>query len=215
MSATKRALLIGSRIKSLEGEELQGTENDVQIMASVLKKYGFEISHCIGSNATRNGILAAWQALISATSADDAVVIYYSGHGSCVEFEPDEWEDHPKRDSVKYIVPTDIEQSTEDDFRGILDIELSHKLHDTTERIRNVTLILDCCFSGHMVRTSGPGIRLVSNCRSATEKYNIRKHAKGVRLEEMRRGELLVEGNPNAVRIAAAASTELAYEYKN
>lgn len=215
MPATKRALLIGSRTKGLEGEELQGTENDVQIMAMVLKKYGFEISRCIGSNATRNGILAAWQAIISATSADDAVVIYYSGHGSCVEFEPDEWDDHHKRDSVKYIVPTDIEQSTEDDFRGILDIELSYKLHDTTERTRNVTLILDCCFSGHMVRGESHGIRLVSKCRSTTEKYNIRRHAKGLRLDEMHRGELLVEGNPNAVRIAAAASTELAYEYEN
>lgn len=216
MSATKRALLIGSRTKSLEGEELQGTENDVQIMASVLKsKYGFEITRCIGSNATRDGILTAWQSIISETSAGDAVVIYYSGHGSCVEFEPDEWEDDPKRDSVKYIVPTDIEQSTEDDFRGILDIELSHKLHDTTERTRNVTLILDCCFSGHMVRKTSHGIRLVSKCRSTTEKYNIRKHAKGLRLDEMHRGKLLVEGNPNAVRIAASASTEFAYEYKN
>lgn len=219
MSATKRALLIGSRTKSLEGEELQGTENDVQIMALVLQKYGFEITRCIGSNATRNGILAAWQDIISATRANDAVVIYYSGHGSCVPFRPDEWEDHFKRDSVKYIVPTDIEQSTEDDFRGILDIELSYKLHHTTERTRNVTLILDCCFSGQMVRDTSHGIRLVSKCRSTTqsttEKYQIRKHAKGLRLDQMHRGELMVDGNPNAVRIAASAPTELAYEYEN
>lgn len=215
MSATKRALLIGSRTKDGKGKELQGTENDVQIMALVLKKFGFEISPCIGSNATRDGILAAWQAIISATSADDAVVIYYSGHGSYVEFEPDEWEDHPGRDSVKYIVPTDIEQSTEDDFRGILDIELSYILRDTTERTRNVTLILDCCFSGRMVRGPSHGIRLVSKYRSTSEKYNIRKHAKGLGLDERNPGELLVEGNPNVVRIAAAASTELAYEYQN
>lgn len=215
MSATKRALLIGSRTKDLEGQELQGTENDVQIMTLVLKKYGFEIIRCIGSNATRDGILSAWQAIIAATSADDAVVIYYSGHGSYVEFEPDEWEDHLKRDSIKYIVPTDIEQSTEDDFRGILDIELSCILRDTTERTRNVTLILDCCFSGHMIRGPSHGIRLVSKYRSTPEKYNIRKHAKGLRLDERLPGELLVERNQNAVRIAAAASTESAYEYEN
>lgn len=215
MSATKRALLIGSRTKDHEGKELQGTENDVQMMALVLKKYGFVTSSCIGSNATRDGILAAWQAIISATSAADAVVIYYSGHGSYVKFEPDEWEYHPRRDSAKYIVPTDIEQSTEDDFRGILDIELSCKLRDTTERTRNVTLILDCCFSGRMVRGPSNGIKLVSKYWSTSEKYNIPKHAKGLRLDERNPGELLVEGNPNAVRIAAAASTEFAYEYEN
>lgn len=215
MSATKRALLIGSRTKDLDGKELQGTENDVQIMAVVLKKYGFEIRSCIGSNATRNGILEAWKNIISATSADDVVVIYYSGHGAYVEFKSDEWEDHPQRDSVKYIVPTDIEQSTEDDFRGILDIEMSCMLRDTTEKTGNVTLILDCCFSGRMVRGPSHGIRLVSKYRSTSEKRNIRKHAKGLRLDEKLQGELLVQGNPNAVRIAAAADTETAYECQN
>lgn len=214
MKATKRALLIGSRTKEPEGEELQGTENDVQIMAQVLMKYGFEISRLIGSDANRDGILAAWQAIISATSADDAVVIYYSGHGSYVEFKPDDWVDEPKRDSVKYIVPTDIDQSTEDDFRGILDIELSEKLRDTTDRTRNVTLILDCCFSGRMLRLKDHGIRLVSKHRPTSQKENIINHAKGLR-DEKHRGKLLVGGNPYAVRIAAAASTESAYEYEN
>lgn len=41
---------------------------------------------------------------ISATSADDAVVIYYSGHGSYVEFKPDEWEGQPKRSLVEAAV---------------------------------------------------------------------------------------------------------------
>lgn len=205
MTAAKRALLIGSRTKGRDGKELEGTENDVQIMAVVLKKYGFEIRRCIGSTATRDGILAAWQALISATSADDAVVIYYSGHGAHVELEPEE------RD-VKYIVPTDMEQSTEDDFRGILDIQMSHMLRDTTEKTCNVTIILDCCFSGRMVRH---GIRLVSKYRPTTEKHNIRRHVKGLRLDEKLQREQFVEGNPYAVRIAAAAPTEEAYEYEN
>lgn len=105
MSATRRGLLIGSRTKGPEGKELEGTEIDVQMMAVVLKKYGFDITRCIGSNATRDGILAAWQNLISATSADDAVVIHYSGHGAYVEFEADEQEDHSQRNSVNTSFP--------------------------------------------------------------------------------------------------------------
>lgn len=215
MSATRRALLIGSRTKGPEGKELEGTENDVQMMAVVLKKYGFDITRCIGSNATRDGILAAWQNLISATSADDAVVIHYSGHGAYVEFEADEQEDHSQRNSVKYIVPTDIEQSTENDFRGIFDIEMSYMLRDTTEKTRNVTLILDCCFSGRMVRRRSHDVKFVSKYRPTTDKHSIRKHAKRLRLDEKLRGERFVEGNPHAVLIAATAPNETAFEYRN
>ena len=211
MSATKRALLIGSRTG-----DLQGTENDVEMMAGVLEKYRFKVRRCIGFNATRDGILSEWQALISASSADDAVVIYYSGHGAVVEYyEPDEQRDHHQKNSKKYIVPTDIEQSTEDDFRGILDFEMSHMLRDTTEKTRNVTMILDCCFSSRMVRGPGHGIKLVSKYWPTTKNYNITKHVKGLRLDEKFQRNLLVEGNPDAVRIAAAATTEKAYEYVN
>lgn len=211
MSATKRALLIGSRTG-----DLQGSENDVEMMAGVLEKYGFKVRRCIGFNATRDGILSEWQALISASSADDAVVIYYSGHGAVVEYyEPNEQRDHHQKNSKKYIVPTDIEQSTEDDFRGILDFEMSHMLRDTTEKTRNVTMILDCCFSSRMVRGPGHGIKLVSKYWPTTKNYNIAKHVKGLRLDEKFQRNLLVEGNPDAVRIAAAATTEKAYEYVN
>lgn len=97
MSATKRALLIGSRIG-----DLQGTENDVEMMAGVLGKYGFTLERCVGSNATRDGILVAWQELISTSSADDAVVIYFSGHGSFMEYYvPDEQNEHHHQEKLK------------------------------------------------------------------------------------------------------------------
>lgn len=210
MSATKRAILIGSRTGVLEG-----TENDVEMMTGVLKKYGFELQCCLGSNATRDGVLAAWQELISSSSADDAVVIYYSGHGALADYdEPDEREDHHQKKSEKYILPTDFELSTDDDFRGILDIEMSYMLRNTTERTRNVTIILDCCFSSRMVR--GPnGIKLVSKCWPTDEKYNISKHVERLRRDGKLQGNLFIEGNPDAVRIAAASPTEKAYEYIN
>ncbi len=111
--------------------------------------------------------------------------------------------------------PIDIDQTTEDDFRGISDIEMSYMLLDTTEKERNVTTILDYCFSGRMVRGPSHGIKLVSKYRPTTGKYNIPKHVKWFWLDAKLQGEILVGGNPKAVRIAAAATTEEAYEYKN
>lgn len=74
MSVTKRALLIDSRI-----DDLEGTENDVEMMAEVLEKYGFEMKRCIGPNATRDGILVAWQELISISSCGDFLFWTWSG----------------------------------------------------------------------------------------------------------------------------------------
>src|SRR5213595_1100454 len=76
MPPNKRALLIASPYGDLEGPE-----NDVEMMSEVLQKRGFQVSQCCGSAATRDGIRSAWHTLISQISPDDTVVIYYSGHG--------------------------------------------------------------------------------------------------------------------------------------
>jgi hypothetical protein len=47
------------------------------------------VAQCSGPDATRDGIHATWQKLISETKEDDAVVIFYSGHGSAV-LRPDD-----------------------------------------------------------------------------------------------------------------------------
>lgn len=88
-------------------------------------------------------------------------------------------------------------------------------LRDTTEKTRNVTIILDCCFSSGMIRDSRPGIKPVSKYWPTTEKYNIAKHVKRLRLDGKLQENLYVEGNPDAVRRVAAASTEKAYEFMN
>lgn len=88
-------------------------------------------------------------------------------------------------------------------------------LRDITEKIGNVTLILDCCFSGRMVRRRSHDVKLVSKYRTTTEKHSIRKLAKRLRQDEKLRGERFIEGNPHAVLIAATAPNETAFEYRN
>ncbi|PYH90098.1 hypothetical protein BO71DRAFT_463592 [Aspergillus ellipticus CBS 707.79] len=92
-------------------------------------------------------------------------------------------------------------------FNGILDMELSNLLRAvlTTNRTRNVTIILDCCYSGRMVRAPGHG----GMARP--------KQIPVVRYEDVTGfvDWYTSEDNPHAVRIAAAAPSETAWEVQS
>ena len=72
----KRALLIGSQTGGLTG-----VHGDVEVMADALVALGFEVRRHIEAAATSAAIVDAYRALIADTAADDAAVVYYSGHG--------------------------------------------------------------------------------------------------------------------------------------
>lgn len=158
MAGTKRALLIASTYK-----DLQGPLNDVESMASALEAWGFQITRCCGKDATYQGILDAWKKIIGETrSRKDTVLIYYAGHGGLVEDTADTIAPSTAA-RYQFIVPIDYLADASSDtehpdagtaglFNGILDIEMAHLLYSTTQRTRNVTTIFDCCHSGSMVR---------------------------------------------------------------
>ncbi|KAI4597538.1 hypothetical protein KJ359_004240 [Pestalotiopsis sp. 9143b] len=225
MSAMKRALLIASPFQGL-----RGPLNDVKIIEDVLANQGFDISTCCGEEATRQGILEAWNRIIDVTtSTDDTVVIYYSGHGGIVE---DSTKNIGKRQDVsaaqqpwryQFLVPVDFRSNPQNDdnaneehpFTGILDVELAHLLRATTNRTHNVTVILDCCHSGRMARDpSHPDDAMPRNLPEV-EHAAIAKHIARLRAEgQIPKEALHIEDNKYAVRIAAAASKETAWEYR-
>jgi hypothetical protein len=214
MCSIKRALLIASPYGGL-----CGPNNDVEAMAEALERYAFEVKRCCGENATRDGILAAWKQIIAQCSANDTVVIYYSGHGALVESKPNdvdqrEWSKEPWRS--QFIVPMDYDETTENDFRGILDVEMSHMLRDTTEKTHNVTIILDCCHSSRLCRDPHHKGKAWPKNLPKVQHHNILlKHAEQLRRDGRLREETFLEGNPYAVRVSAAAATEAAWEYEN
>ncbi|KAF7593596.1 hypothetical protein BBP40_011216 [Aspergillus hancockii] len=209
MSSTRRALLIASTFGGLNG-----TINDAKTMEDLLTKRGFEIYPCYNEDATRAGILSSWQRLIAATSPGDAVVIFYSGHGALVHDE--DRKEKGKSWQFQFLVPVDYDQSTPEDFRGILDIEISYLLRDTTEKTRNVTIIIDCCHSGRMFRDGAGDQEPVR--RKSLDKvqfHDLNLYLKGLRAKGYFHGEVFQLGNPHAVRIAAAATAESACEHLN
>jgi hypothetical protein len=183
-------------------------------MQSVLAQYGFQVISCHGSQATRKGILEAWQHLISLTSSEDSVAIYYSGHGGIVE-SPVNQEDG-KEWRHQFLVPVDFEDPSSGGFNGILDVELAQLLRSTTARTRNVTVILDCCYSGRMVRAPGygeaAGPKQVPSVRYQDVAELLTTYAKSVPKESC---PIKWDEDPDAVRVVATAPSETAWEVQD
>lgn len=215
MGVKRQALLIGTQYKGLNG-----TENDVNAMYRVLTSQGFQITKCLNLDATRDGIQKAWKDLIeSIHDADDAVVIYFSGHGGFLEAQPKAVMDAQGHGSktlggYQFLVPTDFDSSVDKGFPGLLDIEISQLLRDTTEKTRNVTVILDCCHAGRMAREPAYGGAMLPR-NVELNKEDIRMYVETLWSSGKLQGDVGVEGNPHAVRIAASAPWESAWEYKN
>jgi hypothetical protein len=148
-------------------------------------------------------------------------VIYYSGHGGLVQSpvrptggseQGANGENAPWH--YQFFVPIDYDKTTKKDFRGLLDVELSHLLRDTTQKTKNVTVILDCCHSGRMSREPGLGRKAVPRYISEQEHQRIGEYVEGLREKGQLLGETFLEGNPHAVRIVACNTSESAFEYE-
>ncbi|RYP18996.1 hypothetical protein DL765_003579 [Monosporascus sp. GIB2] len=196
----KRALLIGG-----SENKLYGIRRDLCAMADLFLDWGFNVSLCYGPDATRDGIIDAWRRLISQTPerSDDAVVVYYSGHGGAEESETS-----TEAFRIQYLLPFDIDQTTEKDFRGILDVELSYLVNCLTSRTHNVTIILDCCHAEGMAkRIPIQGVKTWSPLKREIIDIHMRR-LRAVGLLE----KLHIEGNRYAIRVAAAESNKPAFE---
>lgn len=207
----KRALLIGSPYKGLAG-----SLTDVERVAGLLTPRRFEIRKLVGDDeATRANILGAYRTLINDTADGDVIVVYYSGHGARSldeEYVPPSGDAPPKR-YHHFIVPMDLGESSDSDFRGILSLELSSLLAQLTKRTRNVTVIFDSCHSAGMtrdlrLRPKGLPKEWFIGAHSHFQKF-VSGEVPGFPLENV-----AVEGNPYAVRLMAALPSQMAWEYE-
>lgn len=205
----KRALLIGS---SVDG--LKGVETDVQTMHDLLASYGFTSQLCAGATATRLGILQAYRQLIAQTVAGDVVVVYYSGHGARAARTPIDEVVVTREFSTRYyqfIVPVDIYESSDEDFRGITNLELSMLMAALTEKTQNVTAIFDCCHSATISRGFHDTARALPNVWY----IGVESHLQLLENEGIDTSQLHVESNPYVVRLVAAGPSQAAFEYTN
>lgn len=198
----RRALVIGAQTFGLKG-----VEPDVEEMTDVLCRRDFEVCRCVGPDATRDGIIAAYRRLIEATDTGDVALVYYAGHGGYVEPGPGEIT-QTGDNTRQFIVPTDFERSGIGDFRGITAVELSVLLAELTEKTDNAVVILDCCHSAVMSRgdLGEARVRQINAVQADLDEHHRQVIAKG-RVDLVRR-----EGNLNAVRLVACGQGQFAHE---
>ncbi|KAK7397937.1 hypothetical protein QQX98_012691 [Neonectria punicea] len=175
-------------------------------MQSILEEHGFTCTK--SCPATRKKILVAWNDIIERAPQGGAVVIYYSGHGGMAE-KRDEENDGKTWRRLQYLVPVDFGETKDNDWRGIADVELSQLLRRTTDKTKNVTLILDCCHAARMARLPGTVKTIDPN-----EYREVSKHIEKTWSEGKFDGDFHYERNPDAVTIIASAETESAYEQR-
>ncbi|WP_326551685.1 caspase family protein [Micromonospora sp. NBC_01813] len=203
----RSALLIGSQTYGLSG-----VGNDVDTMADLLGRRGFAVHRCEGRQATRAGILDAYERLIRDAHADDAVVVYYSGHGGLAvappALAPPGRTTPPK---LQFIVPTDYAESTASDFRGITGAELSVLLVRLANTTDNITVILDACHAAHLSRDGD----LVVKALQGRAYLDIAAHLSRQRRQGLDTAVRDVLGNQRAVRVVACRRDQSAYEHTN
>jgi hypothetical protein len=197
-------LVIGSGF-----DDPRGVENDAELIGDLLTGRGFAVETLLGPRATRAGILAAWDAIAAGARPDDAVAIYYAGHGALVLNTERQARRFELPASFRAICPTDYGESTDDDFRGISSFELSIKLAAVTAKTRNVTVILDCCYSGHLCRGAGSSGRRARGL-PAPSRLALARHLEALRASGAL-ADLGARPNPDAVRIVGAGESSGAF----
>jgi len=191
----KRALVVCSGF-AVRAEVL----NSAACAEVMLRAHGFDVARCDGADATRDGIMAAYQALIASSEPDDAAVVYYAGHGGGVVNSQYTVEADLPRE-FQHICPTDFAETRDGDFRGISSLELSLLLAELNARTRNATTIFECCYAAEMTRGESPAPR------AQITRVGVTAHLR--RLRERAR-ELPLAGSPDAIRVAAAGQRETA-----
>lgn len=205
MDDVRKAMVVAAQTR-----KLRGCEPDADLMIELLEREGFDVLAVRGRAATRAGILHGFESLTQSCSADDAAVIYFAGHGGRQAAV------RPR--VVHYLWPVDMEESTSDDFRGILTDELTVLQRRLTTRTRNVTTILDCCFSGRMSRDplpSGMKARGIDEMRWPAAGLDRRLAETETAFRELRETQadaVWIDTNPHAVRLLACSAHQRAYE---
>ena len=133
------ALIIGINNYSGEWPKLKNAVNDASVVANVLKeKYSFnQVKMLINEEATREGILAAFEWLMNTIGENDNLLIYYSGHG-----------EYNEEMGKGFWVPAD---ATEKSLAGYISNEDIRSFLNGINS-KHTLLVTDACFSGDIFR---------------------------------------------------------------
>ena len=114
--------------------DLDSAVNDAQAVAKVLKNhYGFTVTTLLNQQATRQGIVSAFNQFNRKLGKTDNFLVYYAGHGY--------YEDDTQ---TAYWMPTDAKNN--EDTQWIISSRITSYLK--RNKARNILIVSDSCYSG-------------------------------------------------------------------
>jgi hypothetical protein len=143
------ALLVGAPLGNLGG-----VDESIACLGGLLEARGFAVTRLVGPTARRAEIMTALEHLRERVQPGDAVVLYWAGHGDHA------WDRGKPGAVFPMLLPMDAAESTADDPRAILGIELAQWLAEVAaaaahEGVTNVTAILECCHATGLIDDQG------------------------------------------------------------
>ncbi len=130
---------------------LRGCRNDARRIGGLLQDaFGFQVRLLLDEQATRDGLLAAMAELEQDLDPGDRVVFHFSGHGSRIV--------DPSGGAVETLLPQDSGRG-EHPNRDVTDRELFGWLSRLSAKTPYVTLVMDSCHAGGIVRDLEAGVR--------------------------------------------------------
>jgi hypothetical protein len=204
-AATQHALLIGIADYPGKSNDLRLCVDDCKAMKTFLtKQFQFPetaFTELYAANATSTNVVAELDAIVAKAAPGDAVIIYYSGHGTQVADEDgDEKDDTDEMICTYDADPTKPETWVTDDvFRASL-----AKL-----KTNRCLVMFDSCHSG----TGTRGFRKIPGAKYRHLGFD--RSEQSTRSFAMDRGMKAVTSNGNHVFLAACGSDQVARELKN
>ncbi|MEM7735424.1 MAG: caspase family protein [Deinococcota bacterium] len=196
--AENRALIIGIGAYENSAINLQGPRTDVLLMEDVAKRLGFrseQVLTLLDEGARRNAILEALEGwLVDGVTAEDKVLLFFSGHGHQLVDENGDEADGCDEAWLTH----DMQAVSDDVLADVLGRSLA----------ANILVIIDSCFSGTMTRAYQTQRPLTKLWR-ATEPLNCIPLAVESLAAETGQLELAAT---NIIELSASAASELAYD---
>ena len=147
---TVRGLVIGID-DYLHQARLLGAVNDARDISQALREVGVDdLTVLLDGDATRNNIVAQWQALLDRSRRGDTLVLTYAGHGS-QEAERVPGTERDGKDEV--LVLGGFSRTGEGTLERIFDDEIHQWLLSAGRKGLRVIFVADACHSGTLTRS--------------------------------------------------------------
>lgn len=162
----KRALVIGiGKQEDSAWNKING-DKDVPYVLEILNAAKYEqIISCVNEEATKTGIVSAFQTLTQSCQPNDIVYIHYSGHGQQMKDIGND-----EADALDECwIPYDAYRKPSDTYRGekhLVDDEVNMLLTNIRNKIGGggkMLVVVDACHSGDATRGQGETVRGVED----------------------------------------------------